>query len=128
MIIFIAGPLRRDLRTASSFLKDPKFYKVASVYMACRLFVNIGQTYMPLYLHESLMMPATSLAVIPLIMFMSSFKWSLIIEKLNTKLGRKWAYLIGVVQGLAACIWIYFGHGQFYTSYEIYPVALLLGN
>ncbi|XP_015108557.1 major facilitator superfamily domain-containing protein 12 [Diachasma alloeum] len=122
------GPLRRDLRPASSFLKDPKFYQVASVYMACRLFVNIGQTYMPLYLHESLLMPATSLAVIPLIMYLSSFKWSLVIGKLNTKLGRKWAYLIGVIQGLAACVWIYLGHGKFYTNYAIYPVALLLGG
>ncbi|XP_011300736.1 major facilitator superfamily domain-containing protein 12 [Fopius arisanus] len=122
------GPLRRDLRPASSFLKDYKFYQVASVYMSCRLFVNIAQIYVPLYLHESLSMPATSLAVIPFIMFMSSLKWSLIIEKINTKLGRKWAYLIGAIQGVAACIWIYFGHGDFYSHYAIYPVALLLGG
>lgn len=120
--------MRRNTRTASVLLEDPQLYKVAGVYMPTRLFVNLSQIYIPLYLHESLKMPATSLAVIPLTMYLSSFITSLIIERLNTKLGRKISFLIGTVLGLSACTWILFGSGETYVKYQIYPVTLLLGK
>lgn len=120
--------MRRHLRPASEFLKDIQFYQVAAVYMPTRLFANISQIYVPLYLHDSLKMPATSLATIPLIMYLSSFQVSLVIDKINKKLGRKIAYSIGVILGVCACIWIWFGKGDTFIYYEIYPVALLLGN
>ncbi|KAK0161835.1 hypothetical protein PV327_008246 [Microctonus hyperodae] len=121
------GPTRRHLRPASEFLKDVQFYQVAAVYMPTRLFANISQIYVPLYLHDSLKMPATSLAIIPLIMYLSSFQVSLVIDKINKKLGRKIAYSIGVILGVCACTWIWLGKGTTFISYEIYPVALLLG-
>ncbi|XP_076667779.1 major facilitator superfamily domain-containing protein 12 [Andrena cerasifolii] len=121
------GLLRRSTRTISVLLKDIQLYQVACIYMPTRLFVNLSQIYVPLYLHDSLSMPATSLAVIPLLMFLSSFIMSLIIEKLNTKLGRKISYCFGVMLGLCACIWIHFGTGATYTKYQIYPVSLILG-
>lgn len=122
-----SGPITINHRSVSSFFNDQKFYLVAGVYMTTRLFVNIAQICVPLYLHESLKMPATALAVIPLIMYLSSLKMSLIIERINTKLGRKIAYLIGFIQGASACIWIFFGEGQSFTNYFIYPCSLLLG-
>lgn len=109
-------------------LKDVKLYQVACVYMVTRLFINLCQIYMPLYLHESLKMPATSLAYIPLTIYISSFLMSLIIERLNTKWGRKAAYSIGALFAICACIWIKFGHGDAYIKYEIYAVAILLGK
>ncbi|XP_026829335.1 major facilitator superfamily domain-containing protein 12 [Ooceraea biroi] len=115
-------------RTASALLKDVKLYQVAWVYMLTRLFINLCQIYMPLYLHASLNMPATSLAYIPLIMYLSSFFMSLIIERLNTKWGRKIAYSIGASFALCACIWIRFGNDDMYIKYEIYAVAVLLGS
>lgn len=57
--------------------------------MSTRLFVNLSQVFIPLYLHETLNMTASSLALIPLIMFLGSFLTSLTIEKLNRGLGRK---------------------------------------
>ncbi|XP_043279350.1 major facilitator superfamily domain-containing protein 12-like [Venturia canescens] len=122
-----SGHSRRTTKTASALLKDIQLYKVAGVYMPTRLFLNISQIYVPLYLHESLHLPATRLAIIPLAIFISSFVTSLIIERLNTKLGRKISYTIGVVLGVLGCTWIWFGSGQNYTTYEIYPVSILLG-
>ncbi|KAH0546158.1 major facilitator superfamily domain-containing protein 12-like [Cotesia glomerata] len=122
------GPIRRNLRPASSFLRDIKFYQVAVVYMTTRLFVNISQIYVPLYLHDTLKMPATSLAIIPLIMYLSSFKVSLIIEKINTKFGRKNSYALGVLMGICACVWIWFDQGPNFVRLYIYPVSLLLGS
>jgi hypothetical protein len=70
-------------------LKDVRLYQVALVYMATRLFVNLSQVYIPLYLHESLNMSAESLAVIPLVMFLASFTMSLLVKGMNKKCGRK---------------------------------------
>lgn len=114
-------------RTILSLLKDVQLYQVACVYMPTRLFVNLSQIYVPLYLHKSLNMPATSLAIIPLIMCLSSFIMSLLIERLNTKLGRKISYCFGVFFGIFACIWIKLGIGVIYTTYEVYPISVMLG-
>lgn len=114
-------------RSAGYMLRDVMLYQVAAVYMATRLFANLSQVYIPLYLHESLNMQAESLAVIPLVMLLSSFGVSLFIKFLNKKLGRKLAYLLGAVFGILACLWIKLGQGDAYTKYEIYGVAVLLG-
>jgi hypothetical protein len=76
-------------RSVSHLMKDVQLYQVALVYMATRLFVNLSQVYIPLYLHESLSMGAESLAVIPLVMFLASFGMSLFVKILNKKCGRK---------------------------------------
>lgn len=81
-----------------------------------------------MYLHETLHMAATSLAIIPLIMYLSSFKSALVIEYLNTKCGRKIAYLLGATFSLSACAWIWFGKGHSFIKLWIYPLSLLLGN
>lgn len=123
-----SGAIRRNARPMSALLKHIQLYQVACVYMSTRLFVNLSQIYVPLYLHESLGMPATSLAIIPLIMFISSFVMSLVIERLNTKLGRKISYLLGVILAISACLWIRLGEGNTYVEYQIYPVSLILGS
>ncbi|KAL1129838.1 hypothetical protein AAG570_012782 [Ranatra chinensis] len=66
-----------------------QLYQVACVYMATRLFSNISQSLIPLYLHDYLRLGAQSLAIVPFVMFLSSFLTSLIIRLLNTYLGRK---------------------------------------
>ncbi|XP_067003209.2 major facilitator superfamily domain-containing protein 12 [Anabrus simplex] len=114
-------------KTAGHLMKDIQLYQVAAVYMATRLFVNLSQVYIPLYLHESLGMGAESLAVIPLVMFISSFVMSLTIKILNKKFGRKVTYVLGALLGITACIWVKFGSGDNFSTYEIYAVAVLLG-
>ncbi|KAJ4449761.1 hypothetical protein ANN_01165, partial [Periplaneta americana] len=84
-------------KSAVLFLKDFKMYQVAMVYMATRLFVNLSQVYIPLYLHESLSMSAESLAIVPLVMFLASFVTSLLIKVLNKKFGRKVSLMYRIV-------------------------------
>lgn len=57
--------------------------------MATRLFVNLTQVFIPLYLHETLNMTASALASIPLVIFLGSFFTSLLTEKVNRNFGRK---------------------------------------
>lgn len=119
------GQLRSSVR---ELLKSFKVYQVALVYMSSRLFVNLTQVFIPLYLHETLSMPASSLALIPLIMFLGSFLTSLIIEKFNRSTGRKFTYTTGAALGLIACIWIKFGTGSHFVDESIYIVAILIGS
>lgn len=48
-------------------------------------------------------------------------------KSLNERIGKKWTYFFGCIIGILAYIWIYFGQGQNYTSYEIYGVCALIG-
>ncbi|XP_019872631.1 major facilitator superfamily domain-containing protein 12-like [Aethina tumida] len=117
-----------QLRTSvAELLSRFEVYQVAFVYMSSRLFVNLTQMFIPLYLHETLDMTASSLAVVPLTIFVGSFATSLGIEKINRHCGRKITYVIGTILGLAACIWINFGENALYKKCFIYIVALLVG-
>ncbi|KAK9889427.1 hypothetical protein WA026_004697 [Henosepilachna vigintioctopunctata] len=118
------GQLRHNVK---DILQNINMYKVAVIYMSTRLFVNLSQVFIPLYLHETLDMTASTLALIPLTMFIGSFIMSIGIEKLNRIFGRKLAYMIGVSLGIFACVWIQIGRGTFYLSYGIYIVAVLIG-
>ncbi|XP_063241656.1 major facilitator superfamily domain-containing protein 12-like isoform X2 [Bacillus rossius redtenbacheri] len=114
-------------RTLACVLQDVRLYQVAVVYTATRLFCNLSQVYVPLYLHESLRLGAESLAVVPLVMFVASFVMSLFAKALNRRTGRKIAFMFGGVLGIGGCVWIYFGIGAQYATYEIYAAACLLG-
>lgn len=127
-IMNFLGSLRRNAIPLSVLLRNVQLYQVACIYMPTRLFVNLSQIYIPLYLHESLHMPSTILALIPLTMFLSSFVSSLLIERINMKFGRKISYCIGVFFGVCACIWIQFGRGYTYEHYQIYLMSILLGS
>lgn len=105
-----------------------KVYQVAVVYMASRLFVNLTQVFIPLYLHETLNMAASSLALVPLTMYVGSFVTSTSIERINRFCGRKITYTFGAILGIAGCIWIKFGEGNEYVAFYIYIVACLLGS
>lgn len=117
------------LRTSvPDLFRNVTIYQVAVVYMSSRLFVNLTQVFIPLYLHETLDMSASSLALIPLIMFVGSFITSLPLERINRYFGRRITYLIGFLLGFVACIWIHFGEGNIYTSYCMYIIAALIGS
>ena len=55
------------------WFKEPQFYLVAGVYMSTRLFVNLSQAYLPLYLQESLELRSTYVATIPLVCTLQVF-------------------------------------------------------
>lgn len=117
----------RKLMECCDWFKEISFYQVASVYMLSRVFANLVQVYMPLYLQDTLALRETSVAILPLIMCISGFLSSFVIKPLCKLCGRKITYSIGVVVGVLASIWVYFGQGIAYTSVELYIVAVLYG-
>ncbi|KAK9497934.1 hypothetical protein O3M35_003832 [Rhynocoris fuscipes] len=103
-------------------------YQVAWVYMTTRIFCNVVQSLIPLYLHETLKLDAESIAIIPFIMYVSSLVTSLLSSWLNATLGRKVTYTLGGVICVAAAIWVSLGYGHLYNVYFIYIVAILFGG
>eukprot|EP00088_Acartia_fossae_P035283 TRINITY_DN36317_c0_g1_i6.p1 TRINITY_DN36317_c0_g1~~TRINITY_DN36317_c0_g1_i6.p1 ORF type:complete len:503 (-),score=44.66 TRINITY_DN36317_c0_g1_i6:227-1705(-) len=114
------------------WFKVPAFYGVAVLYMSTRLFVNLSQAYIPLYIQESLELSTIYIAIIPLVMFVAGFFVSLFMKLLNRLLGSKEIYLIGAVIGLIACIVTFTASGKNVTTdtfrhVGIFFVAALYG-
>ncbi|CAG0909406.1 unnamed protein product, partial [Cyprideis torosa] len=88
---------RRQMMRKRDWFRMPQFYLVGLLYMCSRLYINISMVYLSLYLQETLDLPKASIAVIPLISYLSGFSSSFGMKALNARFGRTAAYLIGVV-------------------------------
>lgn len=106
---------------------NPNLYLVATVYMSSRLFINLTQVFISLYLTESLNMVASSLALVPLAIYIASFIASFPVGPIAKLVGRKITYILGVILGLAGCLWIQWGKGDDYKTYFVFVVSTLLG-
>ncbi|XP_071543924.1 major facilitator superfamily domain-containing protein 12-like isoform X6 [Panulirus ornatus] len=104
-----------------------RFYQVAVLYMGTRLFCNLTQAYVPIYLQDSLHMPEESVAYIPLVMYIAGFLMTTVMRSLNKFIGRKASFILGSIIGGSACIAVWFGTGNLYKKYILYVVASLLG-
>ncbi len=82
------------------------FYQTAGIYMSTRLFVNLTQGYIPIYLQSTLQLPGTSVAIIPLVIFSFSFLSSLITKHMMPKVGIFICLFAGAAIGMAGCTWI----------------------
>jgi len=113
--------------TVLNWLLEPQLYLVSGVYMSTRLFVNLSQSYIPLYLQDSLQLAPKFVAIVPLIMYCSGFVVSFVTRPINMRLGRKLTWLIGALIGSAAAGWVYFDVSEFYNQYSIFIVAAIYG-
>jgi len=120
-------PLRRML--ILDWFKEPQFYQVAGIYMTTRLFVNLSQAYIPLYLQITLQLHSSYVATVPLVMFLFGFATSTCMKYINRRIGRKVTFVLGCLVGIAASGWIRFGCDteENFTKYEIFFVAALIG-
>ncbi|MCI4386167.1 hypothetical protein PGIGA_G00059230 [Pangasianodon gigas] len=106
------------------WLKELSFYQVAVLYMCTRLIVNMSQTYISMYLTNTLLLPKKYIATIPLVMYLSGFVSSLIMKPFNKLIGKNMAYFVGLVLILVFSYWAlvdtHMGNG-------VYGAAVLLG-
>ncbi|GFU25940.1 major facilitator superfamily domain-containing protein 12 [Nephila pilipes] len=106
---------------------QPQFYMVALLYMSTRLYVNLSQVYMPMYIEDTLELHKNKIAIIPLVIFISGFLSSFLVKSLRRYFGIKATYFLGCVLAIASCVWIYLGEGESYATYHLYAVAVLIG-
>ncbi|KFW66351.1 Major facilitator superfamily domain-containing protein 12, partial [Pygoscelis adeliae] len=114
----------RPLLIWKDWLLEPAFYQVAVLYMSTRLIVNLSQTYIAMYLTNSLLLPKKYIATIPLVMYISGFLSSFLMKPVNKWIGRNLTYFVGILVILAFASWVTLA-GQ--MGAEIYGAAVLLG-
>lgn len=108
------------------WLKEHQFYQVAVIYMSTRLVVNVSQVYLPMFITETVKLDKDSIAIIPLVVYVSGFVTSLLMRYVNKAAGRKITYFIGILFALGSCAWFWFlksGSG----SKQVYGAAILSG-
>jgi Na+/melibiose symporter-like transporter len=101
------------------------FYEVGVVYMCTRLVVNVTQVFISFYLIVTLEMSATSIAIVPLLVYVSGFLATFFLRYLNEVLGRTGSFSLG-------CILIVVSLGLSYlltpsTATWIYVFSAILG-
>ncbi|KAJ8393161.1 hypothetical protein AAFF_G00068440 [Aldrovandia affinis] len=106
------------------WLKEPAFYQVAFLYMSTRLIVNLSQTYISMYLTNSLMLPKKFIATIPLVMYLSGFASSLVMKPLSKFLGKSMTYFLGILLILGFSCWVLL---ESKMGQLVYGSAVLLG-
>ena len=103
-------PKKEQQMTVFHWLFEPQLYQVALLYMSSRLFVNISQAYMPLYLNICLELPPTYVAIIPMIMYISGIFVAVITKTASKHLGIKITTGVYSILGMIGCIWMHWGN------------------
>ncbi|XP_013888274.1 major facilitator superfamily domain-containing protein 12 [Austrofundulus limnaeus] len=123
-------PLLPSSTPTSSFLqwkcwlKQPSFYQVALLYMSTRLIVNLSQTYIAMYLINTLGLPKNYIATIPLVMYISGFLSSFIMKPVSKRIGKCLTYFVGLVLIMAFSYWVLLDNKM---GQQVYGAAVLLG-
>jgi len=124
----LARQLSSAFITIGSWFKEFQMYQIGLIYMSTRLFVNLSQAYIPLYIQVTLQLNSNYVATVPLSIFVSGFVTSFAMKPMNQKLGRKITFIIGGIIGLAGCIWVKFSAPQDENiTYYIYCASVLIG-
>ena len=92
-----------------NWLCEPQLYQIGGLYVFARLFVNMSQAYMALYLNTTLELPATYVAIIPMIMYISGIFAAIVAKPTSRYFGIKITCGIYSILGIFACLWIHWG-------------------
>ncbi|XP_059200260.1 major facilitator superfamily domain-containing protein 12-like [Centropristis striata] len=106
------------------WLKQPSFYQVALLYMSTRLIVNLSQTYISMYLINTLGLPKLYIATIPLVMYLSGFLSSFIMKPVTKLIGKSLTYFVGLLLIMAFSFWVLV---DIRMGQQVYGAAVLLG-
>ncbi|XP_034558127.1 major facilitator superfamily domain-containing protein 12-like [Notolabrus celidotus] len=106
------------------WLRQPSFYQVALLYMSTRLIVNLSQTYISMYLINTLGLPKNYIATIPLVMYLSGFISSFIMKPVSKLIGKCLTYFVGLLLILAFSSWVLLDTSM---GQQVYGAAMLLG-
>uniref|UniRef100_A0A1A8BWP1 Major facilitator superfamily domain-containing protein 12 n=2 Tax=Nothobranchius TaxID=28779 RepID=A0A1A8BWP1_NOTKA len=124
--LLLPGPSNRtsSLLQWKCWLQQPSFYQVALLYMSTRLIVNLSQTYISMYLINTLGLPKKFIATIPLVMYVSGFLSSFIMKPVSKHIGKSLTYFVGLLLIMAFSYWVLVDDRM---GQQIYGPAVLLG-
>ncbi|CAL4065747.1 unnamed protein product, partial [Meganyctiphanes norvegica] len=108
------------------WFKEPQFYQIAVLYMSTRLFCNLTQAYVPIYLQDTLHLPEESVAYIPLVMYVSGFLTAIAMKPVNKHLGRKVMHLYRSLLSAKKCLWGFIRNNPIFIFNYFYVAFILL--
>ncbi|KAM3967907.1 major facilitator superfamily domain-containing protein 12-like [Aphomia sociella] len=113
------------------FLKMPLLYQTSLLYVFSRLYWALSLVYVPLFLEERLSVNPSAgselVASVPLMLYISSFFFTLLLKSKINNCGNYVAYLIGSFLSLISCLWIALAIDPDANIVQIYLVATLIG-
>ncbi|KAL4479870.1 hypothetical protein ABPG74_020386 [Tetrahymena malaccensis] len=133
------GSLSENIINWKQWFKERQFYQYGLVFMFARLFCNVVTTMMNFYLYYVIQISGEvtenddvkmtfSLALVPLLLYISSVGASSILNLLYQKIGRKKTYTLGVFLMLISLIPMGFLQADnSFLKNLIYPLALIVG-
>lgn len=127
-------------RRRKNFLKSPKMYQNALLYVFSRFFTTTSLVYIPLWLNDRLFQlsqdPSLAessdtsvehIATVPMVSFLSSFVSSLLIDKSHGILGHKSLYLLGSLTCIFGCLLVETSISTQLSNARLYSIAILFG-
>ncbi|BES90109.1 major facilitator superfamily domain containing 12 [Nesidiocoris tenuis] len=116
-----------ERRTYLQIFSKLDLYKVALLYTSTRLFGNILQTFVALYVSETMQLSAVHVSAVPLAVYSASTISSIMAERMINLCGRKVTYAVGMLPGVAASVWMYLGPMSMDKTYFTYSVCCIYG-
>lgn len=113
-------------KTRTQWLRSPGLYKMGVVYICTRLYVNVSQSYLPLYLTETMRFEKESIAYFPLVVLVTGVLASVAVKPLNKNLGSKITFCVGALIAIGASVWFFAQNVD--TRTAIYATAILMGS
>ena len=98
------SPKEKDIAHWKDWLLIPQFYVVGVIYMVSRAALNMTIVYMSFFLVKTLEMDDTSLALVPIAMYVTSFVTTLRLSKISQRHGREKTFNFGAVVVVASSI------------------------
>ncbi|CAH0405343.1 unnamed protein product [Chilo suppressalis] len=113
------------------FVRMPLLYQASLLYVFSRLYWALSLVYVPLFLEERLAFNPSAgselVASVPLVLYISSFFFSLLLKSNISRVGNQIAYFIGSTLSLISCVWIAVVVDPEASIVQIYIVATLIG-
>ncbi|KAK7496828.1 hypothetical protein BaRGS_00011808 [Batillaria attramentaria] len=112
-------------KNVCEWFTDCRFYQVALVYMCTRLFVNISQVYLPMYLTETVHLDKATIANVPLACYASSFVMAIVLKVVDRRLGRMLTYVLGVALAVVGTVFLYLIPAK--VAWMVYITVVFIG-
>lgn len=106
------------------------------LYVFSRIFTTTALVYVPLWLDERFIQADESkisdssrehIATVPMVIFLSSFLSSLLIERSNRLLGHRMAYFLGSLICIGGCALVELSISSNISTVKLFSVAILFG-
>ncbi|KAI9913055.1 hypothetical protein PsorP6_005517 [Peronosclerospora sorghi] len=119
-----ASDVVSESMTWTCWFKLTRFYQVGIVYMCTRLIVNITQVFLSFYMIVTLEMSATSIAIVPLLVYLFGFVATFCLRRLNESIGRAGSFALGA--GFIVLLLTLSYYLSPSTALWIYPLSSIL--